>query len=114
MTLSTVDNVKMSGSLRFPSVSKQSRQRPGWLSRRLITLIFAGRNRRVVIRRELPRTSGAGGRSQNQTVNSGNVFRSDCLQVMHATLSRLGTELPLSIASVASASSNSCQTPAPT
>jgi hypothetical protein len=30
------------------------------LARRLITLIFAGRNRRDMIRRELPRTSGAG------------------------------------------------------
>jgi hypothetical protein len=29
-------------------------------SRRLITLIFAGRNRIIVIRRELPRTKGAG------------------------------------------------------
>ena len=29
-------------------------------SRRLITLIFAGRNRIIVIRRELPRTNGAG------------------------------------------------------
>jgi hypothetical protein len=30
------------------------------LARRLITLIFAGRNRRDMIRRELPRTRGAG------------------------------------------------------
>ena len=30
------------------------------LARRLITLIFAGRNRMVMIRRELPRTSCAG------------------------------------------------------
>jgi hypothetical protein len=30
------------------------------LARRLITLIFAGRNRMVVIRRELPRTKSAG------------------------------------------------------
>jgi hypothetical protein len=30
------------------------------LARRLITLIFAGRNRRDMIRRELPRTSSAG------------------------------------------------------
>lgn len=30
------------------------------LARRLITLIFAGRNRMDMIRRELPRTSGAG------------------------------------------------------
>ena len=29
-------------------------------TRRLITLIFAGRNRMLMIRRELPRTSGAG------------------------------------------------------
>ena len=29
------------------------------LSRRLITLIYAGRNRRVMIRRELPRTESA-------------------------------------------------------
>jgi hypothetical protein len=31
-----------------------------WLTRRLIRLIFAGRNRMDMIRRELPRTSGAG------------------------------------------------------
>ena len=31
-----------------------------WLARRLITLIFSGRNRRGMIRRELPRTSSAG------------------------------------------------------
>ena len=30
------------------------------LARRLITLIFAGRNRMDMIRRELPRTKGAG------------------------------------------------------
>src|ERR1700722_15299687 len=30
------------------------------LNRRLITLIYAGRNRRVMIRRELPRTRSAG------------------------------------------------------
>jgi hypothetical protein len=30
------------------------------LARRLITLIYAGRNRSDMIRRELPRTSGAG------------------------------------------------------
>ena len=30
------------------------------LSRRLISLIYAGRNRKVMIRRELPRTRGAG------------------------------------------------------
>ena len=30
------------------------------LARRLITLIFGGRNRMDMIRRELPRTSGAG------------------------------------------------------
>jgi hypothetical protein len=31
-----------------------------WLARRLITLIYAGRNRMDMIRRELPRTSDAG------------------------------------------------------
>jgi hypothetical protein len=31
-----------------------------WLAQRLIILIFAGRNRMDMIRRELPRTSGAG------------------------------------------------------
>ena len=31
-----------------------------WLARRLITLIFAGRNRMAMIRRELPRTEVAG------------------------------------------------------
>ena len=31
-----------------------------WLARRLITLIFADRNRMHMIRRELPRTSCAG------------------------------------------------------
>jgi hypothetical protein len=37
----------------------QSAQRSGQLLRRLISLIFAGRNRIIVIRRELPRTSSA-------------------------------------------------------
>ena len=32
-----------------------------WLARRLIRLIFADWNRMDMIRRELPRTSGAGG-----------------------------------------------------
>jgi hypothetical protein len=36
------------------------RRWPRRLSRRLITLIFAGRNRIIVIRRELPRTKDAG------------------------------------------------------
>ena len=39
---------------------KQGERRPRRSSRRLITLIFAGRNRIIVIRRELPRTKGAG------------------------------------------------------
>jgi len=39
---------------------ERTRQQSRRLSRRLITLMFAGRNRMVVIRRELPRTSGAG------------------------------------------------------
>ena len=39
---------------------KQCGRRPRRSSRRLITLIFAGRNRIIVIRRELPRTNGAG------------------------------------------------------
>ena len=38
----------------------QHRWWPRRLSRRLITLIFAGRNRIIVIRRELPRTKSAG------------------------------------------------------
>ena len=40
---------------------KQCGRRPRQLTRRLITLIFAGRNRIIVIRRELPRTISAGG-----------------------------------------------------
>src|SRR5215467_843013 len=39
---------------------RQSKSRSRRLLRRLITLIFAGRNRIIVIRRELPRTSVAG------------------------------------------------------
>jgi len=41
----------------FPTaLRKQRGSRSRKLSRRLITLIFAGRNRIIVIRRELPRT----------------------------------------------------------
>jgi hypothetical protein len=42
---------------------KHSRERPRWLLRRLITLIFADRDKpavMVVIRRELPRTKLVG------------------------------------------------------
>src|SRR5580658_8487787 len=39
---------------------KQCGRQPRRSSRRLITLIFAGRNRIIVIRRELPRTKSAG------------------------------------------------------
>ena len=39
---------------------RQRKSRSRRLLRRLITLIFAGRNRIIVIRRELPRTSDAG------------------------------------------------------
>src|SRR6516162_8918724 len=48
-------------SFFFPSFRRRQRKsRSRRLLRRLITLIFAGRNRIIVIRRELPRTSGAG------------------------------------------------------
>jgi hypothetical protein len=40
-------------------VRGQGAQRSGQLVRRLISLIFAGRNRIIVIRRELPRTRSA-------------------------------------------------------
>ncbi len=39
---------------------RQRRSWSRWFSRRLITLIFAGRNRIIVIRRELPRTNDVG------------------------------------------------------
>src|ERR1700741_1575498 len=39
---------------------KQREWRPRQSTRRLITLIFAGRNRMLMIRRELPRTKSAG------------------------------------------------------
>src|SRR6266478_2622023 len=45
--------------LLFPR-RRQRKSWSRWFSRRLITLIFAGRNRIIVIRRELPRTSSAG------------------------------------------------------
>ena len=50
------------------------------LSRRLITLIFAGRNRMVMIRRELPRTKRAGwGRRPFRIENEeGSPFRVPC------------------------------------
>src|SRR5215469_16218916 len=45
----------------FPSFRRRQRKsRSRRLLRRLITLIFAGRNRIIVIRRELPRTRCAG------------------------------------------------------
>src|ERR1039458_4521674 len=44
----------------FLSLRRQRRSRSRSFWRRLITLIFAGRNRIIVIRRELPRTIGAG------------------------------------------------------
>ena len=51
-----------------------------WLSRRLITLIFAGRNRMDMIRRELPRTERAGwGRSPFRIERKeGSPFRGPC------------------------------------
>src|SRR5204862_3677352 len=54
--------VKHYPHILFSSSCKGSRRksRSRRLSRRLITLIFAGRNRIIVIRRELPRTKGAG------------------------------------------------------
>src|SRR5205814_4215686 len=54
--------VKYYPHILFSSSCKGSRRksRSRRLSRRLITLIFAGRNRIIVIRRELPRTKGAG------------------------------------------------------
>ena len=50
------------------------------LARRLITLIFAGRNRMVMIRRELPRTKRAGwGRSPFRIEDEeGSPFRGPC------------------------------------
>ena len=42
------------------SLRRQGESRSKQFSRRLITLIFAGRNRIIVIRRELPRTKRAG------------------------------------------------------
>jgi hypothetical protein len=54
-------NDQSSTFLFFPLLFKRQRKlRSRRLLRRLITLIFAGRNRIIVIRRELPRTSGAG------------------------------------------------------
>ncbi len=47
-------------SLRSAFERTQHRWWPSRLLRRLITLIFAGRHRIIVIRRELPRTNGAG------------------------------------------------------
>ena len=49
-------------------------------TRRLITLIFAGRNRMVMIRRELPRTKRAGwGRSPFRIEREeGSPFRGPC------------------------------------
>jgi hypothetical protein len=56
-----VKNIRGVG-LRCSSLAsgKQCGRRPRRSSRRLITLIFAGRNRTIVIRRELPRTKSAG------------------------------------------------------
>jgi RNA-directed DNA polymerase len=56
--LSSTKNYFLSVSFLLPRRQRKSRSRR--LSRRLITLIFAGRNRIIVIRRELPRTKGAG------------------------------------------------------
>src|SRR5260370_4869367 len=53
----------MSGSViiySLPPLSKQHRWRSRRSSRRLITLVFAGRNRMHIIRRELPLTEFAG------------------------------------------------------
>src|ERR1700730_862338 len=44
-----------------PTRAKQRRWRSRRSSRRLITLVFAGRNRMLVIRRELPRTENEDG-----------------------------------------------------
>ena len=49
-------------------------------TRRLITLIFAGRNRRVMIRRELPRTEYAGWvlKPFRTELEEGSPFRGPC------------------------------------
>lgn len=68
------------------------------LARRLITLIYAGRNRSDMIRRELPRTSGAGWvqRPYRIILVEGSPFRgpsaiiSSAVQQNLTTLSRLG------------------------
>jgi len=57
-------------------------------TRRLITLIFAGRNRRVMIRRELPRTEYAGWvqkpfRTEDE---EGSPFRDPCTVIGAAVL----------------------------
>ena len=62
------------------------------LARRLITLIFAGRNRRDMIRRELPRTRRAGlGRSQFRIEREeGSPFRGPCAVIGAAVRGNMG------------------------
>ena len=52
-------------------------------TRRLITLIFAGRNRMVMIRRELPRTRGAGWVRKPYRIEGeeGSPFRGPCTAI---------------------------------
>ena len=51
----------------------------GACSRRLITLIFAGRSRIIVIRRELPRTRDAGSVGRRTARGSSKILLSVCL-----------------------------------
>jgi hypothetical protein len=62
------------------------------LARRLITLIFAGRNRRDMIRRELPRTRRAGlGWSRFRIENEeGSPFRGPCAVIAAAVWGNIG------------------------
>src|SRR5256885_1153097 len=62
------------------------------LARRLITLIFAGRNRRDMIRRQLPRTRRAGlGRSRFRIEHEeGSPFRGSCAVIGAAVQGNIG------------------------
>lgn len=72
------------------------------LTRRLISLIFAGRNRMAMIRRELPRTKRAGwGRSPfRREYEEGSPFRVLCAVINSAVQKNIGNLLQAAVDTV--------------
>src|SRR5438876_11904931 len=71
---------------------KQREWRPRRSTRRLITLIFAGRNRMLMIRRELPRTRNAGWASRARRIKRSRVLLIENTSAPTSTAFLIGEE----------------------